>query len=579
MTSDERRAARLFGRVGLVAAIGAAIVLWLALSPLLAAPSLTLAPGAAAPSGSALAAAANPSGSPSAVDSGRPAATVSASGSARTAPGTSKPVASPAAKPSGSSRASASSSRPSGAPSAAASPGAPAVAHRARRSSATPLMKAALDRELGQLRAKLGIPGVSAAILFPDGTKWTGTSGLADVAARRPVTPETPFAVGSISKTFTAALVVALAGEGRVDLDASVLTYLPSLKVDARITVRDLLDHTSGLNDFFFHPKIDAALLADPGKTWLPADSLRYVGKPYFKPGRGYHYSNTNYLVLGMLAEAVGGAPIGEQIRSRFIDPPRSHRHDLPGHPRSDRCPGPRLSIRRHRPEAAPDRPHGHLLDHAVPVSRDRSRWGRIHRDDRDGPRSLGPRAVRRRCAERAVTPGDARRRRPHIDLRTRHRIRTRRPVRPPRRPPDVRPLGPASWLAGGHALAPDGVDVDRRPHEPEPDRSTGDRAPAAPDRPDRCRPTARPAPAAGRTFGGDPYPVPPTVAKGTVGSTARRRDDGAFDEHIRAELMLGFFFSVPSSTKRSTGSAPGADRGQPLRPASARAGRRTGLR
>jgi D-alanyl-D-alanine carboxypeptidase len=182
-------------------------------------------------------------------------------------------------------------------------------------------MKAALDRELGLLRAKLGIPGASAAIQFPDGTMWTGTSGFADVAARRPVTPDTPFAVGSISKTFTAALVVALAGEGRVDLDASVLTYLPSLKVDARITVRQLLDHTSGLNDFFFHPKIDAALLADPGKMWLPKDSLRYVGKPYFKPGRGYHYSNTNYLVLGMLAEAVGGAPIGEQIRSRFTIP------------------------------------------------------------------------------------------------------------------------------------------------------------------------------------------------------------------------------------------------------------------
>ena len=54
---------------------------------------------------------------------------------------------------------------------------------------------------------------------------------------------------------------------------------------------------------------------------WPPKDSLRYVGKPYFKPGLDYPYSNTNYLVLGMLAEAVGGAPIGEQFRSRFTIP------------------------------------------------------------------------------------------------------------------------------------------------------------------------------------------------------------------------------------------------------------------
>jgi D-alanyl-D-alanine carboxypeptidase len=182
-------------------------------------------------------------------------------------------------------------------------------------------MKASLDRQLDVLRAKLGIPGMSAAIRFADGTVWTGTSGLADVAGRRRVTPDTPFAVGSISKTFTAALVVSLAGEGRIDLDASVLRYLPNLKIDRRITVRDLLDHMSGLNDYFFHPKIDAALLAEPGRRWSAADALAYVGKPYFPPGTGYHYSNTNYLILGMLAEAVGRAPIAEQLHARFLDP------------------------------------------------------------------------------------------------------------------------------------------------------------------------------------------------------------------------------------------------------------------
>ena len=98
-------------------------------------------------------------------------------------------------------------------------------------------------------------------------------------------------------------------------------TYLPKLAINPAITVRELLDHTSGLDDFFSHAAIDKALLANRARVWTPADSLRYVGKPYFKPGTGWHYSNTNYLVLGMVAEAVGGAPLATQLRARFFDP------------------------------------------------------------------------------------------------------------------------------------------------------------------------------------------------------------------------------------------------------------------
>lgn len=182
-------------------------------------------------------------------------------------------------------------------------------------------MRRTLDAWLPRLRARYGIPGVSAAIIFPDGSMWVGASGLADVAARRQVGPDTAFAVASISKTFTAALILALVEDGRIDLDVPVVTYLPGLVIDRGITVRQLLDHSSGLRDYFFHKNIDAALLKEPGRRWDAADALRYVGKPYFKPGTGWHYSNTNYLVLGMLAERVGGASVAAQLRERFIDP------------------------------------------------------------------------------------------------------------------------------------------------------------------------------------------------------------------------------------------------------------------
>jgi D-alanyl-D-alanine carboxypeptidase len=181
--------------------------------------------------------------------------------------------------------------------------------------------RVALSAALERLRTTYGIPGISAAMTFPDGTSWIGTTGLAYVAGRRPVTARTEFAAGSISKTFTGALVMALAEEGKLSLDAPVRRYLPKLVINPAITVRQLLDHTSGLDDFFSHATIDKALLAHPRRVWSAADSLRYVARAYFKPGTGWHYSNTNYLVLGLVAEAVGRAPLAAQLRHRFFDP------------------------------------------------------------------------------------------------------------------------------------------------------------------------------------------------------------------------------------------------------------------
>lgn len=182
------------------------------------------------------------------------------------------------------------------------------------------VVRTRLKIELDRLRKRLGIPGVSVTIIFRDGTTWTATSGRANVADDVPVTSGTAFAVGSVSKTYTAALVLALAGEGRIDLDASARTYLPHAAISKRITVRELLNHTSGLDDFFLHPPIDKALQGHPAARWDVTRTLRYVGKPYFPPGRGWHYSNTNYVYLGLIAERVTGQSLAEALRSRFFD-------------------------------------------------------------------------------------------------------------------------------------------------------------------------------------------------------------------------------------------------------------------
>jgi D-alanyl-D-alanine carboxypeptidase len=178
-----------------------------------------------------------------------------------------------------------------------------------------------LQARLDDLRKRQALPGVSVTIILADGSTWTGASGLADVKRKTPVGPDTAFAIASVTKTYTAALIMALSHEGRLDLDARLGTLLPDTRIGAKVTVRQLLDHTSGLPDYFLHGKIDKALFGDPGLAWSSKDAFRYVGKPLFPAGKGWYYSNTNYRLLGLVAEKVGGQPLADQVRARFLGP------------------------------------------------------------------------------------------------------------------------------------------------------------------------------------------------------------------------------------------------------------------
>jgi D-alanyl-D-alanine carboxypeptidase len=105
--------------------------------------------------------------------------------------------------------------------------------------------------------------------------------------------------------------------------DSAVALLPPGLpiRLDPRITVAMLLDHTSGLADYFLNPRIDAVLQRAPSRSWTAADALRYVGKPLSKPGVAWHYANTNYLLLGLIAQRVTGRSLAAEIRDRFLDP------------------------------------------------------------------------------------------------------------------------------------------------------------------------------------------------------------------------------------------------------------------
>jgi D-alanyl-D-alanine carboxypeptidase len=180
-----------------------------------------------------------------------------------------------------------------------------------------------LQAELDRVRAKLAIPGVSVTILLPGGASWSGVSGLSDVRARTPVAPDTVFAFASISKTYTSALILQLAAQGRLRLSDPAVDHLPKLRlaVDRRITVAMLLNHTSGLADYFLNPKIDRPLQSRPSATWTVDQTLGYVGKRLSPPGRAWHYSNTNYLLLGLIAEQITGQPLADAIETRLLGP------------------------------------------------------------------------------------------------------------------------------------------------------------------------------------------------------------------------------------------------------------------
>lgn len=184
-----------------------------------------------------------------------------------------------------------------------------------------PLPIARLQARLDTIRAKYMVPGVSVTIVWPDGRSWTGVSGFADIGHRIKVVSGTAFSIGSVSKTFLATLILELVQEHKVSLNDTVLDWLPAAKVSPQITIRQLLDHTGGLYDFFENPKIDPALLKAPRRMWSAAEALSYMGKPWCAPGTCWAYSNSNYVLLGQIVERATGHTVATELRQRFFDP------------------------------------------------------------------------------------------------------------------------------------------------------------------------------------------------------------------------------------------------------------------
>jgi D-alanyl-D-alanine carboxypeptidase len=177
-------------------------------------------------------------------------------------------------------------------------------------------LQAALDNCLRRSSAK----GASVAVILPDETIWRGVSGISHDTVK--IQPEMSFAIGSITKNMVAALALQLAEEGKLSLDDPIGRWLPPYPhVESTISIRQMLNHTSGIFMFWDNQQLWDDLIRYRTKTFTPEEVLGYLREPHFPPGRGYHYSNTNYLLTAMIITRATGSTLSAELRRRFWEP------------------------------------------------------------------------------------------------------------------------------------------------------------------------------------------------------------------------------------------------------------------
>jgi D-alanyl-D-alanine carboxypeptidase len=205
--------------------------------------------------------------------------------------------------------------------------------------------RAEAQRLLDSLRVAIGAPGITLGIALPDGRTLALVTGMSDTVARRPMSPDDRLLQGSVGKTYVAAVAMQLVGEGTLDLDAKVSRYLGDLPWWSRVpnaadvTVRQLLTHTSGIVRYEFDPVVADRLKREPMRVWTPAERLVVLlDRPApFAAGQGWEYSDTNFILVGMIIERLTGLDYYEALRRRILGPLAlrntipSDRPELPG--------------------------------------------------------------------------------------------------------------------------------------------------------------------------------------------------------------------------------------------------------
>ncbi|MGB3861549.1 MAG: serine hydrolase domain-containing protein [Candidatus Aminicenantaceae bacterium] len=182
-------------------------------------------------------------------------------------------------------------------------------------------MTKTLQETLDQQQLELQVPGISAAVILPDNTTWLGVSGKSSNSEA--INSAMLFGLGSVTKTYIAALVLQLVEEGALSVEDPIGNWISEFgQIDRKIKIRQLLNHTSGLYRYQLKPDYYAAITTQPEKVWTVLEILeKFQGEPECLPEECWGESAMDYVLLGLIIEKITGSSVSSQLVSRFFAP------------------------------------------------------------------------------------------------------------------------------------------------------------------------------------------------------------------------------------------------------------------
>lgn len=189
------------------------------------------------------------------------------------------------------------------------SPGCPAGDNLPANAFVTPAKAASVANAVCRTLNDQKVPCIQVTIIDLEGNRWTLTMGTADYRRKRTAGNDNLFRIASITKTFTATVILRLAEEGKLSLDDKLISYFPDFINAPDVTIRNLLDHSSGLRELLTLPDILTTSTLFSTKIWDTGEIMKVISTKslVFPTGTDHGYSNTNYVLLGMIAEKASG--------------------------------------------------------------------------------------------------------------------------------------------------------------------------------------------------------------------------------------------------------------------------------
>ncbi|OZB79305.1 MAG: hypothetical protein B7X41_19485, partial [Microbacterium sp. 14-71-5] len=180
----------------------------------------------------------------------------------------------------------------------------------------------ALRTRFDALATELGVPGAAMLVRTPQG-EVTATYGVTQLHGSTPVSLDDHFRIGSNTKTMTGTVILQLVQEGRIALADKVAKYRPDVPNGGSITIEQLLTMRSGLANYTTTLELNRALDTQPQRAWNPEElvAMGLAEPPTFAPGEGWNYSNTNTVLLGLIAEQLEHKPLAQIFRERLFEP------------------------------------------------------------------------------------------------------------------------------------------------------------------------------------------------------------------------------------------------------------------